>query len=128
MDRAQEFLLVAAGGAAGALARWLLSVWISNRSGSRFPWATLVVNLLGCLVIGFVLTFVEERLAASRVWRPLVAIGFVGAFTTFSTFSWETHGLLKDAEWLRASAYVAGSVLLGLGALRAGVELARLRA
>ena len=128
MERTQTFLLVAAGGAAGAVARWLLSDWVKGRAGEAFPWGTLVVNLVGCLVLGFVLAFVEGRPGSSPLWRPLVAVGFVGAFTTFSTFSWETHALLRDGEWLRSSAYVAASVFLGLGALRAGIELAKLRA
>ena len=125
MDRLQTLLLLASGGALGSVARYLAGAWFTGSFGARFPWGTLVINATGCLAIGFVLTILEERLPESRAWRPLVAIGFLGAYTTFSTFGWETHALLRDGEWERAAAYVLASVVLGLGAVRLGVVAAR---
>ena len=124
MDRLRTLVLLAAGGALGAVARYLVGSLFA-REGSRFPWGTLVINLTGCLALGFVLTILDERLPESRAWRALVAVGFLGAYTTFSTFGWEIHDLLRSDAWGRAAAYAAGSVLLGLGAVRVGVLAAR---
>jgi CrcB protein len=125
VDRILATLLVAAGGALGAVARYAVAAWFTGRYGTRFPWGTFAINASGCLAIGFVLTILEERLPGSRAWRPLVVIGFLGAYTTFSTFGWESHALLRDGEWERASAYLLASVALGLVAVRLGVVAAR---
>jgi len=118
-------LLVAAGGALGAVARYAVGDWFTRKLGTRFPWGTFAINASGCLAIGFALTLLEERLPGSRAWRPLLVVGFLGAYTTFSTFGWEAHGLLRDGEWERASAYLLASVALGLIAVRLGVVAAR---
>jgi len=125
MEQWHPYLLVAAGGAAGALARFVVSTWCAGSLGAGFPWGTFLVNVTGCFAVGLVLTLVEERFVAREAVRPLVVIGFLGAYTTFSTFGWETHRLLSDAEWLRVAANVLGSVAAGLLALRLGVLLAR---
>lgn len=125
MEPMRVCLLVGVGGALGALARFLVGTWTAQALGTRFPWGTVLVNLTGCLAIGFVLTMVEERLVSRESLRPLLVVGFLGAYTTFSTFGWETHGLLRDAEWFRASVNVLGSVAVGLVAVRLGVLAAR---
>lgn len=125
MDRLRTLALLASGGALGTLARYLVGAWLAPGNGKRFPWATFAINLSGCLAIGFVLTVLDERLPESRAWRPLVVVGFLGAYTTFSTFGWETHSLLRDGEWQKASAYLLGSVALGIVAVRLGVVAAR---
>ena len=125
MGGLRAVMLVAAGGALGAVSRWAAGAWFARRFGTRFPWGTLAVNLAGCLALGFVLALLEERLPQSDMWRPLVAVGFLGAFTTFSTFCWEGDALLRDGEWMRAAAYVLASVAVGLLAVRVGVHAAR---
>jgi CrcB protein len=90
--------------------------------GEGFPWGTLVVNVVGCLALGLVLRWLQVAAVAPEV-RPFLTIGLLGAFTTFSTFSFETVALLQEGQWLRAGLYVGGSVLLGLAAMIAGMAL-----
>lgn len=120
-----ELSLVALGGAAGAVARYWVSGLVYRLTGPGFPWGTLVVNLLGCFLIGVVVLVLETTIQSGAV-RAAVAIGFLGAFTTFSTFSYETLALLQDGEWLRAGAYLGGSVTVGLLAVAAGFGTASL--
>ena len=114
---------VALGGALGALARYGISGWVYDRMGEAFPWGTLVVNLLGCLLLGLVIRWLQVS-AVSPGMRPFLTIGLLGAFTTFSTFSYETVALLQEGQWLRAGMYAGGSVVLGLVAMVAGMALA----
>ena len=118
-------LLVAGGGALGALARWAASLAGDRLLPKGFPWATLLVNVAGCLAIGLVYTVIERRFPESTSWRPLLVTGFLGAFTTFSAFSWEADGLLREGAFARAGAYLLGSVAFGLLAVRVGVALGR---
>lgn len=113
-----RWLAVAAGSAAGGLARFWMSEAILHRFGKAFPWGTLAVNLLGCLFIG-VLAARADRL--SEETRLLLATGFCGGFTTFSTFTLETAGLSAG----RAALYTIASVAGGLGAFRLGLMSAR---
>jgi len=113
-------LAVALGGALGAVARYLASGWIQDASRSFFPWGTLWVNVAGSLLLGFALVWLQ----ASAEVRALVTIGFLGSFTTFSTFSYETMAMLRDGEWWRAGGYTAGSLALGLVAVAAGAAIA----
>ena len=114
---------VALGGALGALARYGISGWVYDRMGENFPWGTLVVNLVGCLALGLVIRWLQVSAVAPEV-RPFLTIGVLGAFTTFSTFSYETVALLQEGQWLRAGLYMGGSVVLGLIAMVAGMALA----
>jgi len=114
---------VALGGALGALARYGISGWVYDRLGENFPWGTLVVNLVGCLALGLVIRWLQVSAVAPEV-RPFLTIGVLGAFTTFSTFSYETVALLQEGQWLRAGLYMGGSVVLGLIAMVAGMALA----
>lgn len=118
-------LVVALGGAAGAVARYWMSGWVQNASGGVFPWGTLAVNVSGSLLLGFLLVWLQASLASPEL-RAMVAIGVLGSFTTFSTFSYETVALLQDGEWSRAGLYAGGSLLLGLLAVAAGALLADL--
>ena len=114
---------VALGGALGALARYGISGWVYDRLGEAFPWGTFVVNVLGCLLLGLVIRWLQVS-SVSPALRPFLTIGLLGAFTTFSTFSFETVALLQEGQWLRAGLYAGGSVALGLIAMVAGMALA----
>jgi len=118
-------LLVAIGGAAGAVARYAIGGWIQLRAGAGFPMGTLLVNVTGSFVLAFTVRFLEG-VAAPPEWRGLVAIGFCGAYTTFSTFGYESVQLLQGGQWTRATAYVLGSVLLSLLGVVVGFRLAQL--
>lgn len=115
---------VAAGGALGSVGRYLLSLGVLaiSPAGWRFPFGTFVVNLLGCFCIG-ALAGVAERHGVREGVRLFVGVGVLGGFTTFSTFGLETWELLRRQEWALAGGYVAGSVLLGLGAVALGAQL-----
>jgi len=118
-----SILVVAAGGAVGAVARYVASGWVQDFSGGFFPWGTFVVNAAGSFVLGFALVWLQSTMASAEL-RQLVTIGFLGSFTTFSTFSYEAVAMLRDGEWWRAGGYVAGSVAVGLAAVVAGGVLA----
>ncbi|QJA06367.1 fluoride efflux transporter CrcB [Thermosulfurimonas marina] len=119
-----KWLLVGLGGFLGALARYTVSGWCL-RLGGAFPWGTLAVNLLGSLGLGFLMALAEETLLISPEVRLFLAVGFLGAFTTFSTFAYETERLLSEAEWILAAANVAGSLFLAIMGVKAGALLAR---
>ncbi len=118
--------MIAAGGAAGAVARYFVSLWFAQRLGMFFPYGTLVVNIAGCFIIGFVMTLINERVVLSEHWRLLSVVGFAGGLTTFSTYSYETLKLLQNGEPFLALANVFLNLLLGFLALLVGVFLARL--
>ena len=117
-----SYLWVALGGALGSMARYGCSGLTARFIGATFPWGTLMVNVAGSLIIGFLatLTSPDGRLLASPDARTFVMIGVLGGFTTFSSFSLETLNLARDGEWLWASANVALSVALCLGAVWLG--------
>jgi len=117
------FLLIALGGAAGALARYGLAGWVHGLAGGAFPWGTLVVNTVGSFLIG-VAVRVLDALAAPIGPRVLLITGFLGGFTTFSAFSYEALTLVQHGHWARAGLYVAASVVLGIAAALAGFALA----
>jgi len=109
-----NYLAIGVGAALGANARYLVGLYVADRLGSDFPYGTLLINVSGSLVIGFFLTLISERLEIDPLWRLLFATGFLGGYTTFSTFSFEALGLLRQAAYLQAMIYVGGSVLGGL--------------
>jgi CrcB protein len=117
-------LYIALGGAIGAVARYGVGGWIHARLGSEFPWGTLVVNVAGSLLIGFLLRYLEATRFSPDV-RALVTIGILGAFTTFSTFSYETVILVEGGAWAKAFLYALGSFVLGLTAAGVGITMAR---
>jgi CrcB protein len=114
----------AAGGALGAPARFELAQLIHGAKDS-FPWATFWTNVSGCFALGFFLVLVIRRFPPSRYARPFFATGFLGAFTTFSTFAVETDLLIKDGHAVVGAAYAVGSLTLGLVAVWLGMVLAR---
>jgi CrcB protein len=118
--------MIALGGAAGALARYQVAALIQARVPAGFPWGTFVVNISGCFVMGMVMTLLTERFVAHANWRYLIPIGFIGAYTTFSTFEFETFRAMSERAFAIGAANVMGSVLAGYAALWAGVVLARI--
>lgn len=119
-----RFTVIALGGAAGALARYWMSSWVYRLLGTGFPWGTLAVNVAGSLAIGFLAVYLLDR-THSTEWRALLIVGFLGAFTTFSTFSLETLTLIEEAELGRAIANAAISVVACLAATWLGTVAAR---
>ena len=119
-----EYLWVGIGGFLGANARFGLSRLLVDRLGPAFPYGTLVVNLTGSLAIGVVLTLLLDRLAADR-WRLLAVVGFLGGYTTFSSYAFEVVALLEGGRLTRAIVYALASNLVGLLACAAGIALAR---
>jgi CrcB protein len=120
-----KYLAVAAGGALGAMLRYYLGGSLLARAGAPFPTATFVINITGSFFVGFFLTLATERLHISPHWRLAVAVGFVGAYTTFSTFEYETARLVEDGDFMRALLNVVLSVVLGFAAVWAGILMAR---
>lgn len=118
-------LAVALGSAVGGVCRFLLSAWIEQRTASSFPFATLLVNVSGSLLLGFLATWSFEAAGVSAEVRALLTTGLCGGFTTFSSFSLETFALYEERAFGRAAAYVALSVLLCVLAAFAGVAWAR---
>ncbi len=116
---------VGAGGLLGAGARYVVGTWATDRWGSAFPWGTLLVNVSGSLVLGFYLTLATARFADRATTRLFVATGFLGAYTTFSTFSYEVVQQIQQGAFLRAFAYVGMSVAVGLGAVVIGTLAAQ---
>ena len=121
-----KLLLLAAAGAVGTLARYGLAGLAQRLFGSSFPWGTMVVNLLGCLVIGFVWALAETRWQLSGATRAVLFIGFMGAFTTFSSFVLESAELFRVGQVSWGLLNIAGQNLVGLGLFVAGYHLARL--
>jgi CrcB protein len=121
----QAIGLVGLGGSLGAIARYLAGQIVTGRLGDQWPWATFLINVSGCLVIGFFLTLTSGRWVANDAWRYLVPIGFVGAYTTFSTFEYETLRLIETGHAARALSYVLASALAGFVAVWAGAWAAR---
>jgi CrcB protein len=121
----QKYLLVALGGALGSVTRFWVGSTVAGRWGTRFPYGTFVINITACLIIGFSLEFLGERVELTPAWRYLIPIGFVGAYSTFSTFEWEIFSNLQLGTFLIAGLYLCLSVFLGLVAVWFGILLAR---
>jgi fluoride exporter len=120
------YLLIGMGGFLGCNARYLLGGWIADRYGTSFPYGTMVINVSGSFAIGFFLVLISERFIVHPNWRLFVAIGFLGGYTTFSTFSFETFALIQQRSFFLALANMVGSVVLGQLAVLVGMILARL--
>jgi len=118
-------LLVALGGGIGSATRYLVGGWFASRFGPAFPYGTFVINVTGSFIVGFFLAFAQERVSLSPYWRLFFAVGFVGGYTTFSTFEYESVRLLQDGEMLLGAVYLLGSVLTGGLAAVGGIVLGR---
>jgi CrcB protein len=120
----QKYLLIAVGGALGSIARYWVGSTIAGRMGIRFPYGTLIVNLTACVVIGFAMTYMSRRAGMNPAWRYLIPVGFIGAYSAFSTYEWETLSTLRSGAFLMAALYAGGSFILGLAAVWGGSVLA----
>ena len=122
----QKYLFIALGGALGSVARYWVGVNVASRVGTRFPWGTFVINMTACLIIGFSMTWLSRRSGFNPAWRFLIPIGFIGAYSTFSTYEWETLSNLRSGAFLIAGVYAIGSLIAGLAAVWCGSALAEL--
>jgi CrcB protein len=123
-----KYLVVGFGGFLGAIARFWLGGYISNRIGTRFPYGTFVINITGSFLIGLTITLLAEKTHWNPNWRYLIPIGFIGAYTTFSTFEYETLRSIQDGEFLVAFLNVSLSVVVGFASVWGGVIAGRMLA
>lgn len=125
MKDLMSYLVVGMGGFIGANARFILGRWALQKWGTGFPYGTFIINMIGCFILGSFGTL-ADKFALNDYWRFLISIGFVGAFTTFSTFEYETFQLVTQGSFLRAGVNLFGSVAVGFIAVYVGVVLVRL--
>ncbi len=121
----KTFWAIAIGAAVGGVSRYYLSAAVQHRMGSTFPWGTLVINVTGSLVLGFIMRYAISTPALSVEMRALLTTGFCGGYTTFSTYSYETATLIEDGQLGRAGTYALASVVLALAGTIGGFALAR---
>ena len=119
-------MAIAAGAVLGANLRFVVGTWAADRLGSDFPFGTLIINTSGAFVIGVFLAFLGARVGVNPVWRLFFATGFLGGYTTFSSYAWEALTLVDAGAWLRAGIYVVGTNVIGLAGVWLGATLARL--
>jgi fluoride exporter len=120
-----KYLMVGIGGAFGSVLRFWMGSYIGGRFGSRFPYGTFVINVTGSFLIGMILAIMAEKTQWSDNWRYLVPIGFIGGYTTFSAFEYETFRLFQDGQILTAGFNVALSVVVGFVGVWAGAVAGR---
>lgn len=120
----QKYIFIAIGGSLGSIARYWVGSAIAGRLGTKFPYGTFVINVSACIIIGFVLTFLGKRAELNPAWRFLIPVGFVGAYSTFSTYEWETLSTLRTGAFALAALYAFISLFLGLAAVWCGSMLA----
>jgi CrcB protein len=120
-----KYLMVGIGGFIGAIARFWLGDYIGGRMGTRFPYGTFVINISGSFLIGLILTVLTTKAHLSPNWRYLVPVGFIGAYTTFSTFEYETFVRIQDGQFLTGSLNILLSVLVGFVAVWIGTMAGR---
>lgn len=120
-----KLVLIAAAGTVGTLSRYWLSGLVHRMFGSDFAYGTLAVNAIGCLLFGLVWALAEERMAIPVLARTVILVGFMGAFTTFSTFAFETMNYVRDSQYMLAFLNVAANCVLGFAAIVSGVWIAR---
>lgn len=118
-------LAIAAGGAIGSVLRFWMSNAVQIAAGRAFPYGTLAVNIVGCLLAGFLFVLLLERFAGDSIWRAGLMVGVLGGFTTFSAFSIETYSLIEQGAWMRSAAYIMASVVLCVGAACIGAALGK---
>jgi len=120
-----KLALIAVAGTVGTLSRYWISGFTHRVFGSDFAYGTLAVNVIGCLLFGLVWALAEERMAISVLARTVILVGFMGAFTTFSTFAFETMNYVRDSQYMLAFFNVAANCVLGFAAIVSGVWIAR---
>lgn len=121
----QKYFFIALGGALGSVARYMVGNSVSNRLGGRFPFGTLIINISACLIIGLSLEILNRHTDFNPALRYLIPIGFIGAYSTFSTFEWEIFSNLNSGAFWVAIVYVASSLVFGLIAVALGAALGR---
>jgi CrcB protein len=121
-----DLFWVGLGAVFGANSRYLITQAVADRLGTAFPYGTMLVNITGSLIIGFLLTLLAEQFLVSPHWRLLLVVGFLGSYTTFSSYTYEAVGLIERSEWSPALVYMLGSNIAGLLACYGGIVLARL--
>ncbi|MEJ2683933.1 MAG: fluoride efflux transporter CrcB [Candidatus Sulfobium sp.] len=121
-----NYLVIGAGGFIGAISRYVIATWVGLRWGRSFPMGTFAANVSGCFFIGLLMTLLTEKFVVSPQIRLFLFVGFLGAYTTFSTFEYETGKLLKDSELWLAGLNVVMSVFLGFVALKTGEVIAKI--
>ena len=124
----EKFLWISAGAVLGANLRYWVGEWAANRFGSGFPYGTLIVNLSGSLLVGFIMTIAAERLSIDPRWRLMLVVGFLGAYTTFSAYTSESYDLVFNGQWLAGLSNLVGSTVMGILAVILGVWLAKVLA
>jgi CrcB protein len=122
----QKYLLIAFGGAIGSVARYWVGSTIAGRMGTKFPYGTFIINITACVIIGFSLTFLAKRVELNPAWRFLVPVGFIGAYSTFSTYEWETLSTIRTGAFFMAALYAVSSLILGLAAVWFGSMIAEI--
>lgn len=122
----QKYFLIAFGGALGSMARYWVGSTVAGRMGTKFPYGTFVINITACVIIGFSLTVLVKRADLNPAWRFLVPVGFIGAYSTFSTYEWETLSTIRTGAFLLAALYAISSLILGLAAVWAGSAIAEI--
>ena len=121
-----KYLLILLGGGAGSLSRYLIGSAIVTRYGTRLPIVgTMTINVTGSFLIGILMTLITERFGTNQNLRPLLVIGFLGGYTTFSSFEWETYSVIRDGGFWVGIFNIVGSVTLGYAAVWLGAMLAR---
>ena len=120
-----EILVISIGAILGANARWIISRHAARILGPTFPYGTLFINVTGSFVVGFFMIWATQRVLVDPRWRLLIVVGFCGAFTTFSSFAFETMAYFEQGQWLLMFTNFASNNLLCLGAAMAGMALAR---
>jgi CrcB protein len=122
-----DYLVISLGAIFGANARWMISRYAVKILGPVFPYGTLIINVLGSLIVGFFVIWTTERVLVDRRWRLLIVVGFCGAFTTFSSFAFETMAYFEQGQWSLMLTNFLANNLLCLAAVLAGMALARVR-
>jgi fluoride exporter len=121
----KDILVISAGAVVGANARWVISRFLARAVSPSFPYGTLFINVTGSFVVGFFMIWASERVLLDPRWRLLVVVGFCGAFTTFSSFAFETMAYFEQGQWLMMMTNFISNNLLCLGGALAGMALAR---
>ncbi len=125
MSDFEKIIWISLGAIVGANARYFLGTWAADRWGSSFPYGTLLINLTGSLILGIFLTFATQRGLVDPRLRLIVAVGFCGGYTTFSTYTYESISLMLAGSWLAGMLNLVGSAALGLGAVGLGIWIGR---
>lgn len=120
-----DILVISIGAILGANARWIISRYAARVLGPTFPYGTLFINVTGSFIVGFFMIWATERVLLDPRWRLLIVVGFCGAFTTFSSYAFETMAYFEQGQWLLMFTNFASNNLLCLGAALAGMALAR---